>query len=177
MITSVSLINLFWWTFPNHFYPFFLLRTYAFAFPFYFGFVCRRSRSLFYDDLFVGSQVGKSGIASKSIFDLLLFDLFFHDFFKRIVTPVNWCISAGCWLFCLSFRHCLVRLIMFFNPILPVSFSFLQLLNWVVRTVIARTWHLFTQKFSVFMIISFLAMTLLSVTVLDLFDVFFWGFL
>lgn len=153
-----SVIDLGRRTFPDHFSPFFLSRTYTLSFPFYFCFISWRSWPYLFYLLFVWSNIRKSCITTKTIFYLFWFFILSLESFKRTIRTINWSIRGRRWQFRFSFVYYFIKFIMFFRPIFVISNTLLYMLNFIVRAVETRTWNFFTQKMSIFMEKSFLTL-------------------
>lgn len=128
-----------WRSFPNHLYPLFFFWTFILTFPVDLSLIGTGSRPLFDYLLLIRSQIRKTGITTKPIFDLLLSFFFFLEFFKGLVTTGYWTISPWGWNFRLSFLKYLVKIIMLFSPILPVPDALLQFFHWFMWMIVPRS--------------------------------------
>ena len=145
-----------WWALPDHLDPLLLLGTLGLSFPVYLGLVWRRRWSLLDDLLFVRPQIRKASITPETILYTFFFGVFLLKLLKRTVTAVYRRISSWSRNLGFSFSQDFIPFIVLLGPVLPVSDTLLHFLNLVMRVISAWSWHLFAQKVSVFMEVSFL---------------------
>lgn len=126
-------------TFPYHFSPFFLIWIDFFTFPVNFCLIGIRWWPLLNYYLFILTKVWKPCITSKAIFNGLFFYLL--NWWKGTIILMKRLICCWCRHFRLSHWQNFFLFTVLFCPIFPIPYTFMKLLNLVVRVTVPSSRH------------------------------------